>query len=202
VGRVAPTNSRNCVGGMCGRLRLAQRRQWCQTARHGLNLPLLRSKTAAYGHRGDEDPQGGPTRFGDRHLARGVARRGRRAILWRRARPRQFVHAAPPRDVPSVPPAPDLIPPSGNVAPPAAKGPLLQPPAANPGCAGARRTGGTCRAARTRRARGQRPVRARAAGHHRRIALAGLSHRPERCAAPVKEDKGPAPTFILPPGPM
>src|SRR5690349_14256999 len=41
----------------------------------------------------------------------------------------------PPRDVPSVAPAPSqtLIPPSGNVAPPATKGPLLQSPATNLG---------------------------------------------------------------------
>src|SRR5204862_209737 len=47
------------------------------------------------------------------------------------------------------------------------------------------------RAARTRRARGERAVRARSAGHHRRIALAGLSYR--RSAAPGQGGQGTCP---------
>ena len=108
----------------------------------------------------------------------------------------------PPRDVPSVPPAPaqTLIPPSGNVAPPAAKGPLLQPPAANPGAqahaapvAPAVPPG---QGALAVSARFGRELPAITGGLHWRV------YRTDQNGVPrlLKEDKGPAPTFILPPG--
>src|SRR5437763_3948984 len=65
------------------RLRLAQGRSDDKPPANGLNLPLLRPKTAAYGHRGDEDPQGGPTRCGHWHMARRAVRGGQRPILQR-----------------------------------------------------------------------------------------------------------------------
>ncbi len=109
----------------------------------------------------------------------------------------------PPRDVPSVPPAQTLIPPSGNVAPPAAKGPLVQPPAAN--------SGGQAHVAPTApvalavppgqgalavSARFGRELPAITGGLHWRV------YRTDPNGVPrlLKEDKGPAPTFILPPG--
>ena len=108
----------------------------------------------------------------------------------------------PPKDVPSVPPAPaqTLIPPSGNVAPPAAKGPLLQPPAANPGAqvhaapvAPAVPPG---QGALAVSARFGRELPAITGGLHWRV------YRTDQNGVPrlLKEDKGPAPTFILPPG--
>src|SRR5215475_8547254 len=85
----------------------------------------------------------------------------------------------PPRDVPSAPPAPaqSLIPPSGNVAPSAApKGPLLQSLPASP--------------------RFGNDLAAIIGGLHWRV------YRTEQNGVPrlVKEDKGAAPTFVLPPG--
>ena len=111
----------------------------------------------------------------------------------------------PPRDVPSVPPAPaqTLIPPSGNVAPPAAKGPLLQPPAANLGVqahaapsAPAAPAVPPGQGALAVSARFGRDLSAITGGLHWRV------YRTEENGLPrlVKEDKGPAPTFILPPG--
>ena len=111
----------------------------------------------------------------------------------------------PPRDVPSVPPAPaqTLIPPSGNVAPPAAKGPLLQPPAVNLGVqahaapsAPAAPAVPPGQGALAVSARFGRDLSAITGGLHWRV------YRTEENGLPrlVKEDKGPAPTFILPPG--
>ena len=111
----------------------------------------------------------------------------------------------PPRDVPSVPPGPGqtLIPPSGNVAPPATKGPLLQPPAANLGTqAHAAPTAPVAPAvpagqgALAVSARFGRDLPAITGGLHWRV------YRTEQNGVPrlVKEEKGPTPTFILPPG--
>jgi len=109
----------------------------------------------------------------------------------------------PPRDVPSVPPAQTLIPPSGNVAPPAAKGPLLQPPATNFG--GQAHVAPTAPVAPAVPAgQGALAVSARfgrdlptiTGGLHWRV------YRTDQNGVPrlVKEEKGPSPTFILPPG--
>jgi hypothetical protein len=113
----------------------------------------------------------------------------------------------PPRDVPSVPPgaAQTLIPPSGNVAPSAAsKGPLLQsPPVANPGAqahaAPSAPTAPTVpagHAALALSARFARDLPAINGGLHWRV------YRTEQNGLPrlVKEEKGPAPTFVLPSG--
>jgi hypothetical protein len=111
----------------------------------------------------------------------------------------------PPRDVPSVPPAPaqTLIPPSGNVAPPAAKGPLLQPPAVNLGVQ-AHATPSAPAAPAVPPGQGALAVSARF-GRDLSAITGGLHwrvYRTEENGLPrlVKEDKGPAPTFILPPG--
>jgi hypothetical protein len=106
----------------------------------------------------------------------------------------------PPRDVPSVPPAQTLIPPSGNVAPPAAKGPLLQPPAANPGA----QAHGAPVAPAVPPGQGALAVSARF-GRELPAITGGLHWRvyrtdPNGVPRLLKEDKGPAPTFILPPG--
>jgi hypothetical protein len=104
----------------------------------------------------------------------------------------------PPRDVPSVPPAPtqSLIPPSGNVAP---KGPLLQslPAAANP--AHAAPTAPSVPAGQ-----GVLAVSARF-GHDLPVINGGLHWRvyrtePNGLPRLVKEEKGAAPSFVLPPG--
>jgi hypothetical protein len=111
----------------------------------------------------------------------------------------------PPRDVPSVPPAPSqtLIPPSGNVAPPAAKGPLLQSPAANFGAqahaapsAPAALAVPPGQGALAVSARFGRDLPAITGGLHWRV------YRTDQNGPPrlVKEEKGPSPTFILPPG--
>jgi hypothetical protein len=113
----------------------------------------------------------------------------------------------PPRDVPSVPPGPaqSSIPPSGNVAPPAApKGPLLQSPAAaNPGTqAHAAPNAPPALAvlpgqgALAVSARFGRDLPAISGGLHWRV------YRTEQNGVPrlVKEDKGPTPTFVLPHG--
>jgi hypothetical protein len=106
----------------------------------------------------------------------------------------------PPRDVPSVPPAPSqtLIPPSGNVAPPAAKGPLLQSPAANLGTQAHAAPSALAvppgQGALAVSARFGRDLPAITGGLHWRV------YRTDGVPRLVKEDKGPAPTFILPPG--
>jgi hypothetical protein len=111
----------------------------------------------------------------------------------------------PPKDVPSVPPAPaqTLIPPSGNVAPPAAKGPLLQPPATNLGAqahaapsAPVAPTVPPGQGALAVSARFGRDLPAITGGLHWRV------YRTDQNSPPrlVKEEKGPSPTFILPPG--
>ena len=109
----------------------------------------------------------------------------------------------PPRDVPSVPPAPSqtLIPPSGNVAPPAAKGPLLQSPGTNLGTqahaapsAPAALAVPPGQGALAVSARFGRDLPAITGGLHWRV------YRTDGVPRLVKEDKGPAPTFILPPG--
>jgi hypothetical protein len=111
----------------------------------------------------------------------------------------------PPRDVPSVPPGPaqSLIPPSGNVAPSVApKGPLLQslPAAANPGAqahaAPSAPTVPAGQGALAVSARFGRDLPAINGGLHWRV------YRTEQNGVPrlVKEEKGPGPTFVLPPG--
>jgi hypothetical protein len=109
----------------------------------------------------------------------------------------------PPRDVPSVPPGPaqSLIPPSGNVAPSAApKGPLLQSLPANPGAP----THAAVNVPSVPAGQGALAVSARF-GHDLPAIGGGLHwrvYRTEQNGIPrlVKEDKGPAPTFVLAPG--
>jgi hypothetical protein len=109
----------------------------------------------------------------------------------------------PPRDVPSVPPASaqSLIPPSGNVAPSAApKGPLLQSLPANPGAP----THAAVNVPSVPAGQGALAVSARF-GHDLPAIGGGLHwrvYRTEQNGIPrlVKEDKGPAPTFVLAPG--
>jgi hypothetical protein len=104
----------------------------------------------------------------------------------------------PPRDVPSVSPAPtqSLIPPSGSVAP---KGPLLQslPAAANPGAQ-------AHAAPSVPAGQGVLAVSARF-GHDLPAINGGLHWRvyrtePNGLPRLVKEEKGAAPSFVLPPG--
>jgi hypothetical protein len=111
----------------------------------------------------------------------------------------------PPRDVPSVPPGPpqNSMPPSGNVAPPVApKGPLLHSPA-NPAAqahaapnAPAAPAVPPGQGALAVSARFGRDLPAINGGLHWRV------YRTEHNGAPrlFKEDKAPAPTFVLPPG--
>ena len=109
----------------------------------------------------------------------------------------------PPRDVPSVPPGPaqSLIPPSGNVAPSAApKGPLLQSLPANPGAP----VHAAVNVPSVPAGQGALAVSARF-GHDLPAIGGGLHwrvYRAEQNGIPrlVKEDKGPAPTFVLAPG--
>ncbi|HEX4827669.1 MAG TPA: hypothetical protein VFV12_05540, partial [Xanthobacteraceae bacterium] len=109
----------------------------------------------------------------------------------------------PPRDVPSVPPGPaqSLIPPSGNVAPSAApKGPLLQSLPANPGA----QAHAAVSVPIVPAGQGAFAVSARF-GHDLPPINGGLHwrvYRTEQNGVPrlVKEDKGAAPTFVLPPG--
>src|SRR5262245_30662681 len=108
----------------------------------------------------------------------------------------------PPRDVPSVPPGPpqSSMPPSGNVAPPAAaKGPLLHSPA-NPAHAAPNAPA----AAVVPPGHGALAVSARF-GRDLTTINGGLHWRVYRTAQNgvprlVKEDKGPAPTFVVPHG--
>jgi hypothetical protein len=109
----------------------------------------------------------------------------------------------PPRDVPSVAPAPSqtLIPPSGTVAPPATKGPLLQSPATNLSTqahaapsAPAAPAVPPGQGALAVSARFGRDLPAISGGLHWRV------YRTDGVPRLVKEDKGPSPTFILPPG--
>src|SRR5262249_49427003 len=107
----------------------------------------------------------------------------------------------PPRDVPSVPPGPaqSLIPPSGNVAPPGApRGRLMQArrAAATPAPAGVKVRGGPAgQGAPAVSARFGHDLPAIGGGLHWRV------YRTEQNGTPrlVKEDKGPAPTFVLAP---
>jgi hypothetical protein len=104
----------------------------------------------------------------------------------------------PPNDVPSIPPGPaqNIAPPAGNPAPP--KGPTLQalPPAGNPGGAPAAAPtlsaglGALLVSARFGR---ELPINS---GLHWRI------YRIEQNGSPrmVKDEKAPAPTFVLPAG--
>jgi hypothetical protein len=109
----------------------------------------------------------------------------------------------PPRDVPSVPPGPaqSLIPPSGNVAPSAApKGPLLQSLPANQGA----QAHAAVSVPSVPAGQGALAVSARF-GHDQPAINGGLHwrvYRTEQNGVPrlVKEDKGAAPTFVLPPG--
>jgi len=110
----------------------------------------------------------------------------------------------PPRDVPSAPPAPaqSLIPPSGNVAPSAApKGPPLQSLPASPGAAQAHAAVNVPsvpagQGALAVSARFGNDLPAINGGLHWRV------YRTEQNGVPrlIKEDKGAAPTFVLPPG--
>ena len=109
----------------------------------------------------------------------------------------------PPADVPSVPPGPaqSIAPPPGNVAPPPAapKGPTLQslPPAGNPGVQGNVTSAvPSGQAALAVSARFGRDLPSINSGLHWRV------YRTEQSGAPrlVKEDKGPAPTLVLPAG--
>src|SRR6516165_8468634 len=104
-----------------------------------------------------------------------------------------------PRDVPSVPPAQSLIPPSGNVAP---KGPLLQslPAAANPGA----QAHTAPSAPSIPPGQGVLALSARF-GHDLPAINGGLHWRvyrtePNGLPRLVKEDKGAAPAFVLAPG--
>ena len=105
----------------------------------------------------------------------------------------------PPKDVPSVPPGPaqSIIPPSGNVAPSAPpKGPLLQSPN-NPAVqVHAAPTLPAGQGALAVSARFGQDLPAINGGLHWRV------YRTEQNGVPrlVKEDKGPAPTFVLAPG--
>ena len=115
----------------------------------------------------------------------------------------------PPLDVPSVPPGPaqSLIPPSANLAPSAAaKGPMLQslPGTTNPAVQAHAAPGALAappvpagQGALTLSARFGRDLPTINSGLHWRV------YRTEQNGLPrlVKEDKGPAPTFVLPPGP-
>ena len=111
----------------------------------------------------------------------------------------------PPRDVPSVAPPQNSIPPSGSVAPPAAaKGPLLQSPAAANPAAQAHAAPNASATPVVPPGHGALAVSARFGrdlptingGLHWRV------YRTEQNGVPrlVKEDKGPAPTFVLPHG--
>jgi hypothetical protein len=105
----------------------------------------------------------------------------------------------PPKDVSSVPPAQSIIPPSGNVAPSALpKGPMLQsPPANNPAVqVHAAPTLPAGQGALAVSARFGQDLPAINGGLHWRV------YRTEQNGVPrlVKEDKGPAPTFVLAPG--
>ncbi len=113
-----------------------------------------------------------------------------------------FPSLRPPNDVPSVPPSPaqSIAPPGGTAAPAVApKGPMLQslPPAGNPGAqVHVMPTVPAGQASLAVSARFGRDLPAISGGLHWRI------YRTEQNGVPriVKEDKGPAPTFVLPPG--
>jgi hypothetical protein len=113
----------------------------------------------------------------------------------------------PPRDVPSVPPVPpqSSIPPSGNVAPSAApKGSLLQSPAAANPAAQAHAAPSAPAAPAVPPGQGALAVSARF-GRDLPAVNGGLHwrvYRTEQNGVPrlVKEEKAPAPTFVLPPG--
>jgi hypothetical protein len=108
----------------------------------------------------------------------------------------------PPNDVPSVPPGPaqNIAPPAVKETPAAPKGPTLQslPPAGNPGVgqvhAGPPVPAGQATLAVS--ARFGRDLPAINTGLHWRV------YRTEQNGVPrlVKEDRGAAPTFVLPPG--
>jgi hypothetical protein len=107
----------------------------------------------------------------------------------------------PPNDVPLVAPAPgqSIAPPNpSSPAPAAPKGPMLQslPPAASPGQVHAVPTLPAGQGALTLSARFGRDLPVINGGLHWRI------FRTEQDGVPrvVKEDKGSAPTFVLPPG--
>ena len=108
----------------------------------------------------------------------------------------------PPNDVPSVPPGPAqplTPPPSGHPAPASPKGPLQQspPPAGGPAAAPqAAPNVPTGQGALAVSARFGRDLPAINGGLHWRI------YRAEQNGVPrvIKEDRGAAPTFVLPPG--
>ena len=101
----------------------------------------------------------------------------------------------PPNDVPSVPPGPaqSIAPPAGHPAP---KGPMLQSPPPAGQTRAAAPTVPAGQAALAVSARFGRDLPAISGGLHWRI------YRTEQNGVPriVKEDKGPTPTFVLPPG--
>jgi hypothetical protein len=134
------------------------------------------------------------------------------AALWLAALPAvanaQFFSSSPdvprpPNDVPGVPPGPaqSLIPPSGNIAPSATpRGPALQslPPAANAGVqVHSMPVVPPGQGELALSARFGRDLPAINGGLHWRV------YRTEANGVPrlVKEDKGPAPTVVLPLGP-
>ena len=105
----------------------------------------------------------------------------------------------PPNDIPSVPPGPaqSIAPPNPSpAAPPAPKGPMLQSLPPNPSPAHATASPPQGQAALALSARFGRDLPAINGGLHWRI------FRTEQNGVPqvVKEDKGAAPTFVLPPG--
>jgi hypothetical protein len=105
----------------------------------------------------------------------------------------------PPNDVPSVPPGPaQSIAPPANPAPAAPKGPMLQslPPAGHPSAPQAAPSVPAGQGALVVSARFGRDLPAINGGLHWRV------YRSEQNGVPrvVKEDRGPAPTFVLPPG--
>jgi hypothetical protein len=106
----------------------------------------------------------------------------------------------PPADVPLVPPGPaqSLAPPAGSLAPPAPKGPQMQslPPSGNVAPAQSAPAVPAGQVPLSVSARFGRDLPAINGGLHWRI------YRPEQTGAPrlVKEDKGAAPVFTLPPG--
>ena len=103
----------------------------------------------------------------------------------------------PPADVPSVPPGPaqSLAPPAGNPAPPAAKS-SPPPPAGNPASSQGTPAVPAGQVPLTVSARFGRDMPAINGGLHWRV------YKPDQTGTPrlVKEDKGAAPVFTLPPG--
>src|SRR5262245_17215979 len=164
---------------------------------YGLFSPRLRSKNAAMRLGGTRTGRGGQLVLVQFALA-----------AWIAAIPApghaQFFTGTPvrpPNDVPSVPPGPAqplTPPPSGHPAPASPKGPMLQsPPAGGPAAAPqAAPNVPAGQGALAVSARFGRDLPAINGGLHWRI------YRAEQNGVPrvIKEDRGAAPTFVLPPG--